>query len=76
MQGGRKLILDGGTQVNTKKNILKNLPAFSNFYSTKPQKMGVPRYPRYPQFRPPCAHVKKILDLLLIWVDLRIQNLG
>ena len=23
-----------------------------------------------------CAHVKEILDLLLIWVDLRIQNFG
>ena len=40
IQGGRKLILDGGAQVNTKKFISKNLPAFSNFYSTKTPKDG------------------------------------
>jgi len=33
--------------------------SFSIFYSIKSQKMGVPRYSRYPQFRPPCIESRQ-----------------
>ena len=39
-QRGRKQILDGGTQVNTRKLFLQNYHSFSNFYSIKHPKDG------------------------------------
>ena len=40
IQRGRKQILDGGTQVNTRKLFLQNYCSFSNFYSIKHPKDG------------------------------------
>ena len=39
-QRGRKVILDGGTQLNNKNSILQKLSLFSNFYSIKCSKDG------------------------------------
>ena len=52
-QGGRKVILDGGSLFIGRNFENGFFPLFQFFYSIKAKKMGAPRDTRGPQFRPP-----------------------
>merc|ERR1712079_909461 len=74
MQGGRKVILDGGSLVIRKMVFFQRISYFKFFHYIKSKKMGAPRDTRGPQFRPPCKYVfsrfffnvVKVLLLLLV----------
>ena len=53
-QGGRKVILDGGSLVIRKMVFFQKILHFNFFDYIKSKKMGAPGDTRGPQFRPPC----------------------
>ena len=54
-QGGRKVILDGGSLVIRKMVFFQRISHLKFFHYIKSKKMGAPRDTRGPQFRPPWA---------------------